>query len=123
MSRSHVSPPTVHHPRSLVHRRYWLWWCVELFFDCTVSVIPIGGLVGTAMSSVGTYIIARSGKQCLDALADLQKVRLGPYQKYIFIVLGLVLAADFAAICNGFACGIQRAIRRVDRAKEEKVCG
>ena len=96
---------------------------MELFFDCTVSVIPIGGLVGTAMSSVGTYIIARSGKQCLDALADLQKVRLGPYQKYIFIVLGLILAADFAAICNGFACGIQRAIRRVDRAKEEKVCG
>ena len=103
----------------------WMWRTVELLFDITVCVAPVGAIVGTALSVIGGVIVARAFVQLsveVEPWVDKFSSIFNGFPEaktYVEIALAVIVAVDALTVLHGFADGLRRAKRKVTEFGED----
>ena len=115
----------------------WLARLLSLFLDVTICVIPIGAVVGTILTVIGASLmfqaLGETTSHCtsvLDAFvargvlpAVHQEIELSSYMRPLTINAVLCLVLDILVIVNGFIIRVKRARRKIEDARDDRVCG
>lgn len=103
----------------------WLWRYVELLFDITLCVAPVGAIVGSILAVIGGVIVARSFIQLSIEVDPWVKEFSSHFngfpeaKSFAEIALSVVIVVDALTVCHGFAVGLRRAERKVNEFGEK----
>ena len=107
----------------------WLWNSVELLFNITVFVVPVGALFGSALSLAGGSTVATSFARLADQMEPWADEFPGDFngfleaKAYAELALAVVVVVDALTVLHGLAVGIRRADRKVREFGEEGAFG
>jgi len=119
----------------------WCFRMLQLSFDVTLWVTPVGAIVGLLATSVGAGVLQGAVHSLRDdiehALAAFRSagflpptggqsvmgIDLSSLQGYANMATVLMLLIDALVVANGMYVGCRRACRKAVEARDERICG